>query len=243
MGSTYLSLTNKLLRKFNEVQISQADFMYVRNIQAAAKDFIQDAIRDINMVKFRWPFNAYEYTTTLVPGQEEYSWPLDFQAVDWNSFQIQKDDTLNVESTTLVKINRDQWYDYRLKDRDYDSHPDGLRLPKWVSESHGNGFMVTPSPNEAFSLKFRYYVEPTELSAYDDTTTIPTRFDNVIIANASRHMALFRGDTEMADRMKQEYDKLLSYMITQLYPQESHAYDTRVNFGGNAQRSYIWTGQ
>lgn len=221
----------------------EQDFMSVRNIQAVAKDSIQDSIRDINIFKNRWPFNAFEFTTTLIPGTEEYVWPINFQAADWNSFQIQKDDSMNIRATTLVKINRDQWYDYHMKDRDDQSNPDGIRMPRWVSESHGNGFMVTPSPDRPYPLKFRYYVQPIELVNHDDVTTIPSRFDNVIIANAAHYLALFKGDDSMADKMRAQYELALRGMINQLLPQETHAYDTRVNFGGKSQRSYIWTGR
>lgn len=243
MGSTYISLVNRLLRRFNEVQVLEQDFQSVRNIQAVAKDCIQDSIRDINIEKSRWPFNAYEYTLVLTPGVEEYIWPANFQAADWNSFQIQKDTNLNVMARSLTRINRDEWYDYRLKDRDDQAHPGGLRMPRWVSESHGNGFMITPSPNLAYTLKFRYYVQPIELIEHDDTTTIPSRFDNVIITNASQYMALFKGDTEMAQLQESRYKKLLANMIYQLLPGDPQAYDTRVNFGGNVARTKVWTGR
>ena len=49
MPSTYLDLTNKLLRKINEVEISEADFSNTRGVQTLAKDAIADAIfGDVN---------------------------------------------------------------------------------------------------------------------------------------------------------------------------------------------------
>ena len=44
--STFLSLTNELLRRLNEVQIDQADFPNVKNVQALAKDSINSSIHD-----------------------------------------------------------------------------------------------------------------------------------------------------------------------------------------------------
>ena len=38
--STFLSLTNELLRRLNEVQIDQADFPNVKNVKALAKDSV-----------------------------------------------------------------------------------------------------------------------------------------------------------------------------------------------------------
>ena len=58
MGSTYLDLTNRVLRRLNEVEIESSDFSSVRGIQAAAKDAVLDTVRNINSQKFEWPFNA-----------------------------------------------------------------------------------------------------------------------------------------------------------------------------------------
>ena len=82
MGSTYLDLTNRVLRRINEVTIDSTEFGTVRGIQAAAKDAIIDTIREINSQKFEWPFNSQVGSQTLVVGQEEYSWPSNFKIVD-----------------------------------------------------------------------------------------------------------------------------------------------------------------
>lgn len=241
MGSTYLDLTNKLLRRLNEVQLTETDFASARNIQATAKDCIQDAIRDINMFRSRWPFNAYEYTFTVIPGTEEYVWPANFHAVDWNSFQVQKDDTLNVNSQTLIYIPRDQWYE-RLKDRDYDSHPDGVRMPMYVYQTHGNGFGISPSPDRAYTIKFRYFVEPETLVDFSDTTTIPTKYDHVIISGALYWMNSFKGDAEASQLQEAKFKELVKQMANQLIMANDKIYDSRVNFGGGNKSSWIWLG-
>ena len=69
--STFLDLTNQLLRRLNEVEIAQADFPSVRGVQATAKDAIKNAIAKINQAEYEWPFNAVEHTQLLVVGQED----------------------------------------------------------------------------------------------------------------------------------------------------------------------------
>ena len=49
--STFLDLTNQLLRRLNEVEIAQADFPSVRGVQATAKDAIKNAIAKINQAE------------------------------------------------------------------------------------------------------------------------------------------------------------------------------------------------
>ena len=123
MPSTYMGLTNRLLRRLNEVEITESDFLSARGLQATAKDCILDTVREINTVRIDWPFNAVEHTQTLEVGVEEYAWPLAFIAADWNSFQIQKDDTLNITHKRLTPVSREEWYEKR-RDIDYDSETD-----------------------------------------------------------------------------------------------------------------------
>ena len=73
--STFLDLTNRVLRRLNEVELTSGDFTSARGIQAAAKDGINSAVFDLNRQQFTWPFNAAEELTTLVIGQTEYSNP------------------------------------------------------------------------------------------------------------------------------------------------------------------------
>ena len=47
MSTTYLALTNDLLRRINEVQLTTANFATAKNVQAIAKDAINNSIREI----------------------------------------------------------------------------------------------------------------------------------------------------------------------------------------------------
>ena len=156
MGSSFLKHTNNLLRRINEVELTPANFSSTRGLQSVAKDCVQDSIREICQQRWEWPFHAVQHTQVLQIGENEYAWPVDFSSVDWNSFQIIKDDSLNVANTHLLLVNRDQWYNYQ-KDTDEDSDPNGLRVPKYVFRAHGNGFGVTPSPDKLYTIEFRYY--------------------------------------------------------------------------------------
>lgn len=227
MSSTYMNLTNRLLRRLNEVEISESDFPSVRGVQAAAKDAILDTIREINNRKPFWPFNAVEYTETLVVGQEEYTWQSDFNMVDWKSFQIQKDDNLNVGYKTLKYMETEEWYKYH-RDTDHDSSTDGRTVPEYVINNYNNGYAISPSPNQAYSLKYRYYKSPTDLSLHSDTTTIPTRFDYVIIAGALYHLNLFKENPDGTRIIEAKFEKGLSDMVNNLLPNSVYVYDTRV---------------
>lgn len=244
MPSTFMDLTNRLLRRVNDVEITQSDFLSARGIQATAKDYILDSVREINTTKTNWPFNAVEHSQTLVVGTEEYAWPSDFTAAEWGSFQIQADDTIGNTFQKLKLVTRDEWYAYE-RDIDYESTTDGRDIPAYVFPSHGQGWGVTPSPNEAYPIKFRYYKNPIDLSAYDDEVTIPNKFDYVILARALHHMNLFKENIEAAAMEDQKFQKGLSNMVNTFLPNETYVFGGRFNAGGG-QRSYyrnMWTGQ
>jgi hypothetical protein len=244
MPSTYMGLTNRLLRRLNEVEIDEADFAAVRGIQATAKDCVLDAIREINTAKIDWPFNAVEHSQDLEVGVEEYAWPSDFTAADWNSFQLQKDDTLNIEHKYLPTISREEWYQ-NVRDVDYDSETDGRNVPDFVFPSHGQGWGVTPSPNEEYPIKYRYYKNPTDLDLFDDEVTIPNKFDYVIIAGALYHMNLFKENVEASQMMRGAFDAGLKNMSNMFLPNPMYIRSTIVNFGGGSSLTTdrMWMGR
>lgn len=243
MPSTYLQLTNRVLRRIGDVEIPEADFLSVRGIQATAKDAVLDTIREINTSRIDWPFNAVEHTQVLVVGTEEYAWPANFTACDWNSFQIQKDDTLNINHKQLKQISREEWYHY-LRDRDYDTETEGKNIPNWVFPSHGQGWGVSPSPDEEYTIKYRYYKNPTDLDAYDDEVTIPNKFDYVILAGALYHMSLYKENPDGVQLMKAAFDSGLDNMTNTFLPNPTHMYATVVNQGGNSfySNDRMWKG-
>ena len=89
---TYVSLTNELLRRLNEVPLDIAGdgFDTVRNVQALAKDSVNSSIRLILQDGREWHFLKKTYTQTLSVGTRTYSFPTDTSTVDWDSFYLKK---------------------------------------------------------------------------------------------------------------------------------------------------------
>ncbi len=226
MGSTYLELTNKLLRRLGEVELTDTSFTSTRNLHSHAKDAINDSIREISQQRWEWPFHAMEHTLVFSKGENEYDWPTSFKSVDWESFQIQRDDALSVRSKNLRQIDKDEWYRH-FKQEDDDSGSDGVGVPSFVFRTHGVGFGVTPAPNEAYTIKFRYYKTPTLLTLYSDQTDIPSEYDNVIIAGALMHMNLFKENAQGFSLMKQEFKDGIKNMYNSLVGYIESMADTR----------------
>jgi len=229
MATTYIELCNQVLRRLNEVEIANAEFGSVRGVQALVKDAVKAAVAKINQAEFGWPFNAAEETDTLVVGQEEYTWPSYFKVADWNSFQIQANDGQNVNFKTLKRIDRDEWYKYH-RDDDYAAGVTGRGVPEFVFESHGTGYGVSPSPDKAYTLKFRYFMNYADITNYDDVTRIPESYDSVLIDGALYHMYMFKDNIESAQAAFMAFEQGIKNLQTLYINNEIGVRDTRIKF-------------
>jgi len=88
--STYISLTNELLRRMGEVTLDSTEFDGARNIQALAKNAINSSIRELMHSAQEWPFALATQTQTLTVGTGTYSFPSDTSTVDWDSFYLKR---------------------------------------------------------------------------------------------------------------------------------------------------------
>ena len=70
--ATFINLTNELLRRLNEVQITESEFTSVKNVQALAKDAINSSIRQMLQDAQEWPFTLTTTTQTLTAGTGTY---------------------------------------------------------------------------------------------------------------------------------------------------------------------------
>ena len=229
MPSTYLELCNQTLRRLNEVEIAADDFANVRGVQALVQDAVKAAIARVNQSEFEWPFNSAQHNATLVVGQTEYTWPDFFKVADMNTFQIVADSSLNVNYKTLKSLDRDEWYK-KHRDDDYNAGNSGRGVPEFVFDTHGNGYGVTPSPDKAYNLTFRYYLNYSDINNATDVTRIPTSFDTVIIDGALYHMYMFKDNLESAQAAFMSFEKGLKDLQTLYINNFEYVRDTRVRF-------------
>ena len=262
--ASFLSLTNSVLARLNEVQLTSSNFSNARGIQVQAQNAVNESIRYINQREFQYPFNHTTKSQTLSPGIVRYSIPTDAKHVDYNTARIVKNSTLGSSGANLTIL---QYNDYINRENvtqedeivtttlaealdaseteidltsstGFDStgtifieneeitytgistntltgctrgangttaatHDNGTSVaqfdngavPRFIVRTLDNNFLLFPFPNRAYTLKFDYFAFPTDLSAHSDTTTIPARFDPVIIDGATAYVYQYRGET------------------------------------------------
>lgn len=229
MASTFLNLCNQTLRRLNEVEIAEADFATVSGVQALAKDAVKATVAQINQESFEWPFNASSTTQVLTAGTSEYAWPSTLKTVDWNSFQIQENSTLGSSFKILKFIERDEWY-RNHRDQDSTAGSAGRGIPDFVFPSHGSGFGVSQSPNAAYSVVYKLYLNYTDITAASDTTRIPDAFDSVLVSGALYHMYMFKDNLESAQAAFLSFKEGLKNLQTLYINNYASITDTRIKF-------------
>ena len=88
MATTYLTLTNRVLRELNETELTSSTFSSSRGIQTAVKDFVNKGIHDIYNETGEIPLLYSRTSQDLTVGDNEYSFPADFRKADMDSFVL-----------------------------------------------------------------------------------------------------------------------------------------------------------
>ena len=264
MAESYLTLTNKVLARLNEVELTSLTFSAARGIQTQVKNAINESVRYINQREFNYPFNHATDSETLVAGTFKYSIPATAKLADYDTFRVVKDSDLGVSGGKLNSINYKEYIEHHITNEDeittttlngshsssvetltltsttgFDAagsayigseiisytaisgndltgvtrgtqsttaatHASGVQVaqfdnggaPSNVVRTLDNNYILFPYPNKAYTIKYDYYTFPTDMAAYNDTTTIPDRFAAVIVDGATAFIYQYRGETQ-----------------------------------------------
>lgn len=202
--ATYVALVNEVLRRINEVQLDIAGdgFGDVRNVQALAKDAVNSAVREILQSTQEWPFTLTTYTQTLTAGTGVYSFPADFSKVDWDTFYIKR---LSAQSNMPERLPVITYNDYLRQHRSQDDLG-ASGVPTKVYQTQEGKFGITPLPNDAYEIEYRYWSYPDDMVQHDDTCIIPDRFNTVIVDGATMYTMRFRANEQSAALHQQKFE-------------------------------------
>lgn len=212
MALTYLDLTNRVLRALNEVELDSTSFGSAIGFHAEVKSGVNAAIRKVlEKEEYEWPFLYTEGTQVLVIGQPVYNLPASCFKLDWDSFYIPA--SSGVSASHLGYINFDEYRkQFRLQDSN-NAITATYAKPQYVTlHQSGTKFIVTPSPDAVYTVKFEYFTRPNNLSAYSDTTIIPDAFEDAIFHGAMYHAYMFRDNVEQAGSAAGQFDDTIAMM-------------------------------
>jgi hypothetical protein len=193
--ATYINLVNELLRRLNEVQIDVDDFTSTKNVQSLAKDAVNSSIREMLQEAQEWPFTLTTYEQTLTAGTKTYAFPADFSKADWETFYL-----TNAQSAYPMQLPSISYESYISEKRTIDdlAGTGGYSTPDNVYKTQEDKFGVTPVPDKAYIIEYRYWKVPADLTASDDICIVPDRFKHVVIDGAMMYLMHFRSNEQSA---------------------------------------------
>jgi len=240
MATSYLDLTNELLRESNEVVLTSATFSSSVGIQKFAADCINRAYWDIVMSDPQWaflatgesgatdPFYGNVYVET-VAGTRWYelkasssSITTDYGSVDWDNFYLT---TIGVSGASTPYTSRnlnfmtlEEWKDHKRESENIDdADSQAWGEPRFVIRSpDARKFGLSPIPDKVYRTWFFAWDLPTKLSDYDDTIVFPEMYTPVLIARARYYFWQFKDNPQQAAFALQDFKTGLNLMKSQL---------------------------
>src|SRR5210317_1252794 len=255
MATTYLQLTNELLREMNEVALTSSNFSSAIGIQAHVKDCVNRAYLDIVLEEPQWPFLSVGdsgttdpmYGNTYVETVANTRWyelkPAsssildDYGSVDWDNFYLTTVGVTGESAPYTAKNLRfttvDEWKDfYRARENADDAEDANGGEPKRVIRSpDGRMFGLSPIPDKVYRVWFYAYTQPTQLSAYSDAIVFPDMYKTVLLSRARYFIHQFKENIQPAALALEEYRRGLKLMKSNLMtPEPFYMKDDRVRF-------------
>lgn len=216
MAYDYLGITNDVAGRLNETALTTSNFPTVTGFYAAIKEAVNSSIRHINQSHFSWPFNWNSEELTLEAGVTRYAVPAEAKYVDFDTFRVRRDTSLDVGSAKRLKqVTYDEYVD-RYVDQEDESDSTKGGVPEKVFRSQNNEFGIIPLPDKAYQVDFEYFTFPVDLSLHSDVPSIPERFRYVIVDGAMYYAYMFRDNIEMATLSQQKFDQGIKQMRTLL---------------------------
>lgn len=236
MATTYLELTNELLREANEVLLTSSNFATAVGIQAHCKDMLNKAYFDMVNEEPQWPFLSLADSGTIDPmlgntfietvaGTRFYelkpassSIITDYGYIDWDHFYLTtvgvSGETAPFVSKNLNYITLETYKDYfRVGENSDDADTQNFGEPLRVIKSPDNRmFGLSPIPDKIYRVFFTAYVLPTALSSHSDTVVFPELYTTVLLNRARYYMHQFKDNSQAAAFAMEDYKKGLRNM-------------------------------
>ena len=255
MATTFLNITNDVLRELNEIELTSATFASAKGIQNFVKESINKSLNDIANEEPQLPFFAVaasggtdpfygNVTVASVAGTRWYtlkagssSITTDYSSIDWDDFYLT---TISVSGESAPYVSKglsfltlEDWTRYyRDSENADDSDSQNYGEPQYVIRSPDHRkFGLSPIPDKVYNVHFYAYSAPTALSAYSDEIVLPDQYSNVITARARYYVWQFKESPQQAAFALDDYKKGMRQMKSNLInPSPSYMTDDRRYF-------------
>ena len=253
MATSYLDLTNELLRELNEVTLTTATFAGAVGVQQHVKDSFNRAYFDIINQEPQWPFlsvaesgttdpmygNVYVETVAgtrfyeLKPSSSDIT--TDYSSIDWDNFYLTtvgvSGETAPYTSRNLRFLTTEEWKDTRrvsenLDDADSQNYGEPSNV---IRSPDSRKFGLSPIPDKVYRVWFFAWNLPTKLTNSTDTVVFPEMYTSVLLARARYYIWQFKENPQAAAFALDDYKKGMRSMRSNLIePTPSYFKDDRM---------------
>lgn len=253
MATSYLDLTNELLRELNEVTLTTATFAGAVGVQQHVKDSLNRAYFDIINQEPQWPFlsvaesgttdpmygNVYVETVAgtrfyeLKPSSSDIT--TDYSSIDWDNFYLTtvgvSGETTPYTSRNLRFLTTEEWKDTRrvsenLDDADSQNYGEPSNV---IRSPDSRKFGLSPIPDKVYRVWFFAWGLPTKLTNSTDTVVFPEMYTSVLLARARYYIWQFKENPQAAAFALDDYKKGMRSMRSNLIePTPSYFKDDRM---------------
>lgn len=220
--ATFLTLTNLALGRINEVLLNSVTFSTASGPQLVMQTAINAAIADINRRYQEWPFNYGKQTFNTVASvtgsiNNEYPIPSTVTSIKWNTFGIERNDTAvpPIVATTLGDLDYNIWAT-GIRPLDLQMSTGQFSQPRFVVKGDDGNIILSSPPDTVYTIYYDAWSDPAILSAFGDTSSIPDKYNYVILDGAMYYGYDFRSDQAAQDRAKSKFDSGVQEMLRQL---------------------------
>jgi len=121
--------------------------------------------------------------------------------------------------------------EYIQKYRHFDDTGDatGISAPTLIYQTNEEKFGLTPIPDNSYEIEYVYWKFPSDLSAFNDTSVIPDRFNHVVIDGAMMYMMRFRSNEQSAAMHQQNFEDGIKAMRRVLVDEQLRVRSTVVD--------------
>tara|TARA_Y100000593_G_scaffold63483_1_gene117320 strand:- start:673 stop:1767 length:1095 start_codon:yes stop_codon:yes gene_type:complete len=130
----------------------------------------------------------------------------------------------NEQPTKLEFITHDEWFD-NFSETDLDqTSKNQFAKPIYVYQTTDDKFGVSPIPDRVMSATFKYYQTHSDLSAYTDVPSLPTRFQDTVVNRAKYYAYMMRANVAGAQLAEKDYVEGVKRMRVELLNRKSYMY-------------------
>jgi len=253
MATSYLDLTNELLRELNEVTLTTATFAGAVGVQQHVKDSLNRGYFDIINQEPQWPFlsvaesgttdpmygNVYVETVAgtrfyeLKPSSSDIT--TDYSSIAWDNFYLTtvgvSGETTPYTSRNLRFLTTEEWKDTRrvsenLDDADSQNYGEPSNV---IRSPDSRKFGLSPIPDKVYRVWFFAWNLPTKLTNSTDTVVFPEMYTSVLLARARYYIWQFKENPQAAAFALDDYKKGMRSMRSNLIePTPSYFKDDRM---------------